>query len=265
MSNETEVKPEVKEEVETPEVAEETKGEGEEAGKEEAEKIAELEKEKKEAETPKAMEKIQARIDALTAELHSLREENAELKTKKGGEGKKEYTKEQLYAILLDPERSANDKVWAEDQLIDLKVNEKLNTFSETQQVMNKRQTSTEKAMEAYPEMYNKDPNAPKSEIWRRAEEIYITQKLDKVDDGQFLAATLAMQEAGKLKSSEEKILSKKLDKEIAKKGLAAGGIPKKVGDSVPMDKLRKEGIAAGVGSIAWNKWQEAVMKKKNK
>lgn len=243
----------------------------EEAAKAEEERLAKLtpEEKKSEEETKarenekklslESQEKVQARIDEIIAEKKELKRRVDELEGSLKKETPKEYTKEQLVAVLQDtthPEYHA----WAIVELTRLETQSQFKGFTETQSVAQKKQESIEKARDEYPEIFPEDGS--KTEAWKLADKIYTENHLDKVEDGQYIAATLAMKQLNKGKETDTKALQRKIDKETAKKSLAAGGKPIKISDATSYEKLREKALKEGPKSKVFKEWQKESLKK---
>lgn len=208
----------------------------------------------------KSQEKVQARIDELIAEKKDLARRLEEIEKKVTSAGEKTYTKEQLISVLQDmthPEYHA----WATVELTKLVTQEQFKGFSQSQSEAARKQESTDKARDEYPEMFA-ESGEPPTEAWKLADRIYCEKHLDKVEDGQYIAATLAMKQLNKGKETDAKLLQKKLDKENAKKGLASGGKSVKIGETASYEKLRERALKEGPNSLVFKQWQKENVKR---
>ena len=253
-----EAEPEVKEgeEGETPE------GETSETPEEKAVREEAEEKEAEEAETKKkerSFDRMQERLDEITAENYKLRSQVNELLEKPKASANKEVTKEDCYAVLANPDATPEQRAWVTDKLIELRVDEKVGGFRQEMTTEQKQSTarvaSAQKALEDYPEL---DDN--QSEIYQLAEKEYISGRLDRFEDGMEIAAERAAKKLGTSGPTKAQ-LQKKIDRDNKKKGLAAGATKVSTNNAtVNYDKLKAEALKEGYGSAAWQKWDKAIV-----
>ena len=242
----------------TPEVdeakAEETEVKTEEV--EETESTEEVEEPEVKEETPdlKSQAKIQARFDELTARVREAerRAAEAETKAKSADTGEKVYSLEELRAIKSNPEMSQYHS-WADEKMVDLKVEQKLHEFSQTSETRQAHMESIRKAVGKFPEIADK--NSP---LWRRANEIFIERGYIKNNpDGEYLAALEANAELSENSLMGAAVTKKKLDKEVAKKGLA--GSSRKPAVESASGKISKL-LAEAKSSGKEEDWQKVIL-----
>jgi len=207
---------------ETSEGAEKKGGEPEKPTEEESKEVEEEQEEvgeTKEELDLKSQEKVQARINEMTRRLREAerRAEEAEknVSEKSDKSRPKSYTLDELRAIKADP-NLAQYHAWAEEQIVDLKVEEKLKTFSHATEIQRSHEASLLRAIDEFPDLENKD-----GALWQKANEIFIRKGWGSNPDGEYDAAVLAYAELNKGKSLEMASVKRKLDRETAKKGLA--------------------------------------------
>jgi hypothetical protein len=250
------------------------KKEGEEDVKVEEENKEEVEGAEKELEdaesslkeddlTPKERDRVQARIDGLISLINRQQKQLEELTTKSTQvkEDKPKYTKEELYGILQDPAKQEYH-AWAIDQLTDIKISDSMKGFQQNTQIAEAKRSSYDRACDEFPDIVN-----PDTSLWKLANRIYIEKGLDKLEDGQYIASSLAAQQLGKGKIDNSRMLERKLDKERAKKSLA--GVTKKVvtSDQSALDKLEKAAVGTKSDSPQWRAYmiarEKMLLKKK--
>ena len=235
-------------------------GKGEEEG---AETEAETEEEGSESEgdegEPKEelipVSKIQPRMDALTAIINRQQaqlDKLSEGSTKKE-KGETEYTDDELRALKREKPEYAE---WVDEQLIDRKVERKLAAKSEVHDFRSAVKDSYAKAKADFPEMSDTS-----SALWQTANKIYLERGLDKIADGQYIAAQLAYSQLNDISSKRTLGLEKKLAKERQKKALAGGSRSRAGGISptAKLDKLEEAAIGTKANSPEWIAYLKAV------
>lgn len=243
-----EIKGEVKEEV--AEIKEEVK-----------EEVVLEEKEEEVVEVPPNLsERAQARIDGLVERVIDKDKKIIELEKKLeslAGKPKSDVdpvlTKDQILAFLAGDEVTNSQRAWLTDKLTDIKMDEKLGKRDISEQLKSELVSSYERAKEEYPDMAD-----TKSEMYQRANEIYLRKNLKNDPDGQYIAATLAyrsLEKENSLNKPSNEVLQKRLDKEAGKKGLATVSKKTVINSEDALAKLEKEAITAGANSPLWYKY----------
>ena len=235
------------------------------AAKEVKDEVSEAKEELKDPDlTEKQRDKVQARIDQLTAKIVRLEtqlEEKEKASVEKEKLAKPEVTEEALIALLKDGEhpefhdyaRVELSKLYARQEA--QKVRQEMVAESQIQ-----RQLDVE--AEKYPDLY--DSTSP---LWKRANEVFISENLRGSKNGVKMAVQLAASELGvAMENDQAKAqLQRKLDKENAKKSLAAGGKKVVVSETAAFEKLKKTALEQGDKSQAWRDWQKAIVRKTRK
>ena len=247
-TEEAPVEPEVETTEEAEEIAEAIKpGEAEEEPEDEVEKIL------KEPEAEDEKSNVQRRIDRLTAELKSLKDENVKLQGKQPTAEKAKYTEDQLATAMMKAVED-NDKVLMRDIIVEIQRNVKddlvkmYNTEKETAvkqvQAIQNEWNETVNAYSRYsdtkvPEIYTgsrKDLSLTDASalLYQVALALYTSDDPEKkryyqAPGGQKLAVADALtyilrNKAGKGISSKVKKLEKQLTKERMKKSPVSGG-----------------------------------------
>lgn len=223
------------------------------------EKIEDAKEELKDEElTPKQRDKVQARIDELVAKLSEQARiiEELQNKTSKPPTQNPLWTEEKLIEVLNDENRNNSERAWAQRELNKLDTKKMLQEVVEQQQVAVAMQSSIDKAAEEYPDLLDKT-----SELWQTANKIYIANNLDRVKDGQYIAAKLAVAQLDLPKITKVAVLQKKVDKQNAKTALASGGQKVVVSNTAVFEKIKKAALEKGPDSKEWMDWQKLVVK----
>lgn len=206
--------------------------------------------------TPKQRDKVQERMDALTARIKQQERELNEFKTSKSKTDEKPvWTEDKLVEVITDPNQPQSAIAWAQRELNKLDTKNMLSEVLQNSKQFQARQNSIDQAAEIYPDLGD-----PESEMWKLANEIYVEKGLDKVTDGQMIAAELATSKLNKKGQVSAKVLEKRLEKEQAKKGLISGGKKVIVSDTASFDKLKKQAMVDGPDSKAWKDWQKQIV-----
>jgi len=256
-----EIKPVVAVEEEVKEPTEEGETEVAEEGKEEVKSELDGAKDalKNDELSLKERDKVQARIDDLTAKLHEQDRMIAELKSAskpKQEDNKPKWTEEKLIEVLNDPNRSQSEIAWAQRELNKLDTQNMLQGVLDQQRAVTAKQSSIDKAAEQYPDLLDTTSN-----LWKAANDIYLKQGLDRIEDGQYIAAQLAVAQLNLPALNKTAVLQKRVDKQNAKTSLASGGKKVAVNNSSNIDKLRAQAMEAGPDSVVWRQWQTLVAK----
>lgn len=218
----------------------------------------------------KPSERLQARLDGLTERLYDKEKRISELEKKiEAVQPKAEpvATDEQIQALLNDPAQ-AQYHGWAANELARRQGEKTKADILNTIQLQSQTAKSYEAAKAEFPEIA--DTN---SELWKKANEIFIAKGLGRDPDGQYIAAVLASRLIAKPVVEEvvsAEVAEKRVAKEAGKKGLVQ--VSKKVVATVEdkLAKLEKEAFTGGAGSpqmIAYLRELESdrLAKKKNK
>ena len=229
--------------------------------------------EEKVEEDPNALsvsQRVQDRIDALTERMIEKDRKIAELeartpqvKTEATEEPK--VTVEQLQALMAD-ESQKQFHPWAISKLIEIKAEETQTKSDQRAQMFNAQKEAYDKAKEEYPDMADVS-----TELWQKANEIYLKKGLGRDPDGQYMAAVLAAKELGISNTAKEDITeSKKADKEIAKRSLATVSKKSVTTRVDELAKLEKEAQEKGMKGPALNKYlaeleKDRRLRKQNK
>jgi len=208
-------------------------------------------------------DKVQARFDTLTAQLKSLREELAAeraAKTEKAAETPK-VTEAALVAMLNDPAQTEYHE-WARLELSKMYTKKEVENLKAELQRGSSIRAQLDATAEDYPDMLD-----AKSELWKLANDLYISEDLAKAKNGVKHAVELAARRLGiKAENDAEKLaLQKKVDKANANKALATGGKKVVVSETAAADKLKTKALAEGPNSQAWRDWQKAIVRKTRK
>jgi len=212
--------------------------------------------EETEEEDPNALsvsQRVQDRIDALTERMIAKDKRIAELEARqpRAETAEPKVTLEQLDVILNDP-LQAEWHPWARKKERDLIIEEAEKKSEMKAQVFNAQKSSYERAKAEFPDMADTT-----SELWAKANEIYIKKNYQNDPDGQYMAALLAAKELGVQGETKTDITtSKKADKEITKKSLATVSKKSITTRADELAKLEKAANESGkFGTPAWNKY----------
>lgn len=236
---------------------EDSKGEEEEAeDKPEPEEEGEEKEEEEDSnEELISQSKVQARMDALTAIINRQQSQLDKLSEMSGKKerGETEYTDDELRALKREKPEYAD---WVDEQLIDRKVERKLAAKSEVHDFRKAIDDSYAKAVKTFPEIDDKT-----SVLRQTAEKIYLEQGLNKIADGQYIAAQLAHAQLNDISSKRTAGLEKKLAKERVKKALAGGSRSRAGGISptAKLEKLEEAAIGTKPNSPEWIAYLKAA------
>jgi len=201
-------------------------------------------------------QRVQDRIDALTERMIAKDKKIAELEARapqaRTETTETKVTKEQLLALLND-DTQKQYHAWAIDKLTDLKAEEQQKKSEQMSRMFSAQKDSYEKSKEEYPDMADTT-----SELWAKANEIYIKKHLANDPDGQYMAALLAAKELGIQGEAKVDITAstKKADKEITKKSLATVSKKSITTRADELTKLEKAATESGkFGTPEWNKY----------
>lgn len=225
---------------------EEVKKAGEaETPKAEATPEAKPEVKKEEEAVVKVSPRVQARFDAMTERMIAMGKENAELRAKTEKSApvvQTEVTDEQIAAILSDPAQVQLHGAAALElsKRAAAREREALERNLKTETMV---AASYERAKAEFPDMADTT-----SELWQKANEIFIRRGFANVPDGQYLAAVLASKEqAGSAPAPE--VVEKQQAKEAAKTGLASVSKKAVTTTADKLATLEKEAFKAGKDS----------------